>query len=53
MYHVQVFRRFSTDGRWEAIDSASFDIGKWQNIGYWLDHNGYIEQDCKVEVTVG
>ena len=36
----------------ESVDIRFFDIGKWQEIGFWLDHNGYIDSEYKIGIRI-
>jgi hypothetical protein len=44
MYIVTVYRNG------EAIDTRNFTIGTWKEIGYWLDHYGYIDNTYELKI---
>jgi hypothetical protein len=46
MYVVTIFCKD------ECIDSREFAIGTWKEIGYWLDHYGYIDPAYKINVRI-
>jgi len=50
MYCVTVYRKWFT-GKKESVDQRDFEIGTWKEIGFWLDHYGYIDADYEVVVT--
>lgn len=35
----------------ESIDLRDFKIGTWSEIGFWLDHYGYIDSSYSVNIT--
>ena len=46
MYVVTVF-----EGR-RKIDSVTFPIGQFMEIGYWMDNAGYIAEGYRVVITI-
>lgn len=34
----------------KAVLYEKFDFGKFTDIGFWLDHHGYIDPEYKVEI---
>ena len=46
MYTVKVLRKSDNI----AFDEREFEYGTFAEIGYWLDHYGYIDPEYKVEI---
>lgn len=47
-YHVHVYYGASK----LPIDIEVFDVGRWTDIGFWLDNFGYIAAGYRIEVTI-
>jgi hypothetical protein len=35
----------------KIVERSRFPYGEWQEIAYWLEHNGFIDEDYHVVVT--
>jgi len=47
-YLVTVFDRQLA----RTVDSTSFPVGEWKEIGYWLDNCGYIDSRYTIGINV-